>query len=59
MIPFTVWLFEHDNLETAIMLWKVIVAGGITVMALYGLDHYLDLWWKDMEATEREADAKK
>ena len=58
MVPFTVWLMQESNLEIVIGLWKVIVAGGITVMALYGLDHYLDLWWKDMEATEREVHAK-
>lgn len=59
MIPFTVWLFEHGEVLVATTLWKVIVAGGLMVTALYGLDHYLELTWKDMEATEREnRDAK-
>ena len=59
MVPFTVWLLEHSNVNVAVTLWKVIVAGGVMVTALYGLDHYLELQWKDMEAMERENSAKK
>jgi hypothetical protein len=54
MTPFSIWLIEHDQLDVFIMLWKVILAGGITVTALYGLDHYVELVWRDMEASERE-----
>ena len=60
MVPFTYWLMvEQGELFVAVTLWKVIVGGGMTVIALYGLDHYVDLIWKDMEATEREVHAKK
>jgi hypothetical protein len=55
MVPFTAWLIEQSEMSTAWMLWKVIVAGGMMVLALYGLDHYRLLMWKDREATEREA----
>jgi hypothetical protein len=36
-------------------LWIVIGSAGLTVFALYGLDHYLDLIMRDVEATERES----
>lgn len=54
MVPFTVWLIRNDLFGVAISLWRVIVAGGLVVMALYGLDHYIHLAWRDLEATERE-----
>lgn len=36
-------------------LWIVIGSAGLTVFALYGFDHYLDLIMRDVEATERES----
>lgn len=54
MGPFTAWLWSQGEIEVVQTLWIVIVSGGITVLALYGLDHYLDLIMKDVEASERE-----
>lgn len=60
MGPFTVWLWQIGEFEIIKALWMVICAAGVMVFALYGLDHYLDLIMKDIEATEREQrDAKK
>lgn len=59
MVPLTVWLWQIGELEIIKALWMVIVAAGMTVFSLYGLDHYLELIMKDIEATEREKrDAK-
>lgn len=58
MVPFTVWLMDHSTSYVALTLWKVIVGGGVMVAALYGLDHYIELIWRDMEATEREQDGQ-
>lgn len=54
MGPFTVWLWLIGEYEVIQTLWMVICAAGLMVFALYGLDHYLDLIMKDVEATERE-----
>jgi len=54
MVPFTAWLWQTGEYEVIRALWSVIGAAGMTVFALYGLDHYLDLIMKDIEATERE-----
>lgn len=54
MVPLTVWLWQIGELEVIKALWMVIVAAGMTVFSLYGLDHYLELIMKDIEATERE-----
>lgn len=58
MIPFTAWLYQCNELETITVLWMVISAGGLIVMALYGLDRYIELEWRDREAIEREALAR-
>ena len=59
MGPFTGWLWQIGEYEVIKMLWAVIMAAGLTVFALYGLDHYLDLIMKDIESVEREKrDAK-
>ena len=59
MVPLTIWLWQIGELEVIKALWMVIVAAGMTVFALYGLDHYLDLIMKDIESVEREKrDAK-
>jgi hypothetical protein len=54
MGPLTVWLWQIGEFEVIKALWMVIVAAGMTVFALYGLDHYLELIMKDIESTERE-----
>ena len=54
MVPFTAWLWQTGEYEVIKALWLVVCAAGLMVFALYGLDHYLDLIMKDIEATERE-----
>ena len=54
MVPLTAWLWQTGEFEVIKALWAVICAAGLMVFALYGLDHYLDLIMKDIEATERE-----
>jgi hypothetical protein len=58
MVPFSVWLYERGEIVVLQTLWMVIVAGGAMVSALYGLDRYIELEWRNMEATERESHAK-
>ena len=58
MGPLTTWLWERRDTEVIQTLWIVILCAGITVSALYGLDHYLELIMKDIEATEREQHGK-
>lgn len=54
MVPLSAWLMDRG--ETGIMqtLWTVICASGLTVFALYGLDRYLELQKRDVEAGQRE-----
>ena len=54
MGPLTGWLWQIGEFEVIQALWLVVCAAGLTIFALYGLDHYLDLIMKDIEATERE-----
>jgi hypothetical protein len=58
MVPFTVWLMDHGEIEIVQTLWTVIFAAGMTVFALYGLDLHLDLDMRDVEANERETVTK-
>jgi len=58
MIPFSVWIFERSEMVILRTLWIVIFAGGTIVAALYGLDRLIELELRDMEALEREQDAK-
>lgn len=55
MVPFTAWLWERGEMEIIRMLWMVIVAGGLMVLALYGLDHYLKLEMRDLESREERS----
>lgn len=55
MGPLTAWLWDRNEIEVIQTLWAVTVSAGITVFALYGLDHYLDLIMRDIEATEERA----
>lgn len=64
MGPFSVWLIDRNEIEIVQTLWIVIVAAGLMVFALYGLDHYLDVLNRahdaeEREAIQREADGKK
>jgi len=64
MVPLSAWLMDRNEVEILQTLWIVVVSAGLTVFALYGLDHYLELSMRDIEATEREsmqreADGKK
>lgn len=54
MIPFSIWLWMDGEVEIIPILWLFIVAGGLTVLGLYGLDRLLDLEMRDIEAAERE-----
>lgn len=54
MLPFTAWLYEHNEIAVIRTLWIVIVSGGLMVTALYGLDRYIELSFRNVEATERE-----
>jgi len=55
MAPFTAWLWERGEMEIIRMLWMVIVAGGLVVLVSYGLDHYLKLEMRDLEAREERS----
>ena len=54
MVPFSAWLWQSGEFEIIKALWIVVCSAGLMVFALYGLDHYLELIMKDIEATERE-----
>lgn len=54
MGPLSAWLWQTGALEVIKALWSVNIAAGLTVFALYGLDHYLDQAMKLMESEERE-----
>lgn len=54
MVPLSTWLWQSGEFEVIKALWLVVCSAGLMVFALYGLDHYLDLIMKDIEATERE-----
>jgi hypothetical protein len=59
MVPLSAWLISHGESEITQTLWTVIVSAGLTVFALYGLDRYLKLERRDIEAEEREALVKR
>jgi hypothetical protein len=58
MLPFTFWLIELGEYAIIQTLWIVIISGGTSVLALYGLDHVVELEWKVKEGTEREDQLK-
>ena len=58
MVPFSAWLWQHGEQEVMQTMWLIVSAGGLTIFLLYGLDHYLDLIMRDIEATEREQKMK-
>jgi hypothetical protein len=55
MGPLTAWLMDRNEIEVVVALWAVIVSAGLMVFALYGVDHYLDLIMRDIEAGEERA----
>lgn len=55
MVPFSVWLIDRNEIEILQTLWIVVIAAGVMVFALYGLDHHLDLSARAIEAEERES----
>lgn len=64
MVPFSVWLMDRNEMEIVQTLWIMIVAAGLMVFGLYGLDHYLDVSHRahdaeELESMHREADGKK
>jgi hypothetical protein len=56
--PFIAWLTELGEYQIAGTLSLVIIAGGASVLSLYGLDHVVELEWKVREGTEREVHLK-
>jgi hypothetical protein len=54
MVPLSAWLMVRSEIEILQTLWIVNCAAGMTVFALYGLDHYLELQRRDIEAGLRE-----
>lgn len=54
MVPLSAWLMGRDEIEVAQTLWVVICATGLTVFGLYGLDRYLELEKRDVEAGQLE-----
>lgn len=59
MVPFSLWLMDRDQIEILQTMWIVIISAGFTVFALYGLDRYLDLEKKEVEAGQVEVMLKK
>jgi len=55
MIPFSVWLWLRGEIVVIAVLWLFIIAGGLTVLGLYGLDRLLDFEMRDIEADEERA----
>lgn len=52
--PFTAWLLEQGEWAITQALWMVVIFGGASVLALYGLDHVIGMEWKVKEGAERE-----
>ena len=59
MVPFSLWLWMDGEAVIIPVLWLFIVAGGMTVLGLYGLDRLLDLEMRDIEANEERTLRKK
>ncbi len=58
MIPFSGWLWQRNDLQTLIMLWLVIGAGGASVLMCYGVDAIIELYWGKRHAEQRERQLK-
>jgi hypothetical protein len=57
MLPYSRWLWMRDVIqaqEAIMMLWIVIVTGGLSVLVCYGIDAIVDLAWGKREAEQRE-----
>jgi len=57
MLPYSRWLWMRGAIqaqEAIMVLWIVIVAGGLSVLVCYGIDAIVDLAWSKREAEQRE-----
>jgi 4-hydroxybenzoate polyprenyltransferase len=54
MVPFTAWLWQTGEFEVIKSLWLVILAAGMVVSALYGVDDYLDRIMREIEKEEQD-----
>jgi hypothetical protein len=62
MVPFSLWLYEQHDIRVLVVLWGVILAGGIAVILCYFIDWVVDLIWDKRQALQREralSDVKK
>lgn len=59
MVPFSMWLMDRDEIKIMQTMWIVVISAGFTVFASYGLDRYLELERKDVEAGQLEATMKR
>jgi hypothetical protein len=54
MGPFTAWLLQKGETETALVLWLVIAAAGGSVLVCYAIDWVTNLLWIARESGQRE-----
>lgn len=54
MVPYSAWLIRRGSVQEVIMLWAVIVGGGLSVLSCYGIDAVSDLYWGKRHAEQRE-----
>lgn len=52
MVPLSLWLMDHGEIEIMQTIWIVIVSAGLTVFALYGLDRHLELERNDADGKD-------
>ena len=54
MVPFTIYLSDRGEMELLQTLWIAIAAAGLVVFGLYGFDHYIELYKRDIESAQKE-----
>ena len=57
MLPYSRWLWMQGVVqaqEAIVVLWVVIITGGLSVLVCYGIDTVTDLAWGKREAEQRE-----
>lgn len=54
MLPFSVWLFENNQLGIIKVLWMVILGAGLSVLLCYLIDWVVGLVWKLDGSIQRE-----
>lgn len=52
--PFSLYEWEQGNQQVVITLWIFVCAGGLSVLACYGIDAIIDLYWGKRHAEQRE-----